>query len=61
MSERTWIIEKCLKLLSNNNKYENVHLLTIQINLDKKCTDMEEIAVLADAHLSSGKQLSKLL
>ena len=54
----TWIIEKCLELLSNENNYEHIHPLTAQINLDKKCTNMY---VLADTHHPNWKQISKFM
>lgn len=49
--EQTWINEKCLDLLSDTLNYEQVHLLTNLNILDKKCTEMEEIALLAEVFL----------
>ena len=43
--------EKCLDLLSDTLNYEHIHLLTYLNILDKKCTEMEEIALLAEVFL----------
>ena len=57
VSHRTWLHEKCLELLNDENNYIKLHLLTAIGQLDIKCVYMEEIARLAKDHLPNGKQL----
>lgn len=60
VSERTWLDEKCLKLLNDQTNYLLLHLLTAQQVCDKQCTDMEIIANYADNLISnSSNQLGK--
>jgi hypothetical protein len=61
VSERTWLIEKCLELLNDNNNYTFIDPLIAITKLDKKCTEMEVIALLAEAHLLNGKQIGNFL
>jgi len=61
VSERTWLIEKCLDLLGDDNDYTCIDPLTAIQKLDKKCTEMEVIASLAEVHLHNGKQIGKYL
>jgi hypothetical protein len=61
VSEQTWLIEKCLELLSDNKNYIFIDPLTAIQKLDKKCTEMEVIALLAEAHLPNGKQIGNYL
>jgi hypothetical protein len=61
VSERTWLSEKCLELLSDENNYTKIHPLTAIQKLDQKCTKMEIIASLAESFLPNGKQLGNYL
>ena len=61
VSERTWLIEKCLDLLSDDKNYIFIDPLTAIQKLDTKYTEMEVIASLAEAHLPNGKQIGNYL
>jgi hypothetical protein len=58
VSHRTWLHEKCLELLNDENNYIKLHPLTAIGQLDIKCIYMEEIAHLAKDNLTNGKQLN---
>lgn len=60
VSERTWIEEKCLELLSDRENYTPIHRIMMQQYCDKQCTDMEFIAAIADDFLP-GNQIGKFL
>jgi hypothetical protein len=60
VSERTWIDDKCLELLSDGNNYTPLHPLIAQQICDRQCTEMELIALKAENLVSdSGNQLGK--
>ena len=61
VSERTWIIEKCLDLLSDRSNYEQLNPLTAEQILSKQCTDMEIIAGLCERDLLNGNQIGKFM
>ena len=61
VSERTWLKEKCLELLNDENNYTQIHPLTSIQKLDQKCTKMEVIASKAESFLPNGKQLGNFL
>jgi hypothetical protein len=61
VSERTWLIEKCLELLSNERNYTPLNPLTSIQKLDAKCTKMEIIASKAESFLHNGKQIGTYL
>ena len=61
VSERTWIIEKCLELVSDKQNYKFIHPLTMQQFCDKKCAKLEVIACIAEKHIPNGKQIGKFL
>ena len=47
VSERTWIITKCLDILNNKKDYTPLSSIDKQRILDKKCSDMKYISALA--------------
>ena len=57
VSHRTWLHEKCLDPLNNENNYKMLHLLTPIWELDNQCIFMEEIACLTRDNLTNAKQL----
>ena len=61
VSEWTWLIEKCLKLLSDTRNYTPLNPLTSIQKLDAKCTKMEIIASKAESFLHNGKQIGNYL
>ena len=61
VSKREWIIERCLNLLSSKTDYKELNPITAFQVIDKKCTDMEEVALLADYYLDNGPQVGKFL
>jgi hypothetical protein len=56
VSERTWLIEQCKKLLSDTDNYRPIHLMVANSYFEKQCTEMEEISSLS-RELPNGKQL----
>ncbi|SJL12000.1 uncharacterized protein ARMOST_21447 [Armillaria ostoyae] len=59
VSTRQWINEKSLEIVGDVSNYTPLHLLMVNAICDKQCTDMEEIALLAEAHLPNGSQLGR--
>ena len=47
VSERTWIITKCLDILNNKKDYTPLSSIDKQRILDKKCSDMQYVSELA--------------
>ena len=47
VSEKTWIITKCLDILNNKKDYTPLSSIDKQRILDKKCSDMKYISALA--------------
>ena len=61
VSERTWIRDKCLELLSDTNNYQVVSPMMMNAYCNQQCTEMELLANYADSYLHCGPQLGKFL
>ena len=60
VSKRTWIIERCEELLLNVADYQPLEYVEMRQFLDRKCTEMEIIACLAEAIPWSGNLIGFL-
>ena len=61
VSEWSWLIEKCLELLSDEKNNSLIDPLTAQIKLDKQCIEIEVIALIAETFLPNGKLFGNYL
>ena len=51
VSERSWILQKSQDILNNVNDYRRIELDVAYRILDQKCTQMREVASIAEAHI----------